>query len=588
MGVIMHDDIPYGGRVPTTDPEVLVRDTVGWTGKNLLRIPSNITSTTKNGIEFTVSRNANGEVDYINANNNSQSNYDTYFALQARGGDYSLPAGTYKISGGINDDIFIYITDANNNSIGSTKAGENEFTLASNTNGIGIGIYIPAGSQVTNIRFYPMIRKASVLDPTYEPYHKNVEEYIPEIAEDKACLFTKDAVGWTGKNLIRRNNSTTNNGITFTVNEDNSVTVNGTATGTAFWGAPASIEVGDYIMNGCPLGGGANYLMDVRNAVGGASPYSRDYQDTGNGIQFHNDAEQTVYINIRIANGYTANNLTFYPMLRKASIIDDTYEPYHASVEEIVKDIRSEQSVLGAKNWFHTNTIVSKATDVEVTITEDGKTIRVNNTTAGSYKMVTFQMPVEKNTNYLFTSDVLVTSGAALVAISDSSGDIITKAPTDGKINIEFNSGDRTAIRVKMLCTQSTSEIGDITYSNNMLRLASDPDDTYVPYAMTNRELTSKISSCSEITGTATINSLSKHGNLVVLDLKITGLTKDAWNYFARIPEGYRPKYSFRTKMFDTNNNAEYQVAIPESGMIQAISALDNKDIILHAAWSII
>jgi hypothetical protein len=50
------------------------------------------------------------------------------------------------------------------------------------------------------------------------------------------------------------------------------------------------------------------------------------YEDTGNGIQFNTNVP--TYCEIRIASGYTCNNLTFYPMIRKADIKDDTYEPY--------------------------------------------------------------------------------------------------------------------------------------------------------------------------------------------------------------------------------------------------------------------
>ena len=36
---------------------------------------------------------------------------------------------------------------------------------------------------------------------------------------------------------------------------------------------------------------------------------------------------------IRLAQGYTCDNLTFHPMLRKADIEDDTYEPYIENTE---------------------------------------------------------------------------------------------------------------------------------------------------------------------------------------------------------------------------------------------------------------
>lgn len=40
------------------------------------------------------------------------------------------------------------------------------------------------------------------------------------------------------------------------------------------------------------------------------------------------DTPDTYNIDIRIQSNYACDNLTFYPMIRKADIEDDTYEPY--------------------------------------------------------------------------------------------------------------------------------------------------------------------------------------------------------------------------------------------------------------------
>lgn len=432
----------------------LIKDTVGWTGKNLLKL--HLTSGSTNGVNYTV--NVDGSISLSGTATN-----DAYLTLHSRLNDpIELESGNYILNGcpanGGGSTYQLYfaksdgssITDYfydNGNGVSFSYDGQYNYT---------VNILVKSGQNVDGKVFYPMIRKVSITDDTYEPYHPSVEQTL------------RDAEVIEGKNLVDIH-----------------------ITDTQFINATKVPEGHTDVIISCNSTGVGQCNVRTFNADG--TTYGNDYAVVENG-NTSGSKRLTIpsggSISLYRVSGDNSNFSNF--MLRDATEEDPTYEPYYIPLKDSKFD-RSEQRVLGAKNRFHANTIVSKATDVGVTITEDGKTIRVNNTTAGSYKMVTFQMPVEKSTNYLFTSDVLVTSGSALIAISDSSSDIIAKAPTDGKINIEFNSGDRTAIRVKMLCTQSTSEIGDVTYSNNMLRLASDPDNTYVPYAMTNKELTDSL-----------------------------------------------------------------------------------------------
>ena len=125
--------------------------------------------------------------------------------------------------------------------------------------------------------------------------------------------------------------SQTINGVTFTVNSDGSVTCNGTATAIAFfsWMGAGILPNNKLVyLTGCPSGGGAsNYLLKMQ-IVG--SPDAL-ITDTGHGsITLFS---QPTYPVLRIQAGYTCNNLTFYPMLRLASIADKTYEPYIADTE---------------------------------------------------------------------------------------------------------------------------------------------------------------------------------------------------------------------------------------------------------------
>lgn len=138
----------------------------------------------------------------------------------------------------------------------------------------------------------------------------------------------------SGKNLLD-NTATTkiSNGITFTVNSDKTVNVNGTNDTSANSSLIINrydLSPGTYILNGCPSGGASN---TYRLAIKETGSYSvLGSIDIGNGSgEFTIDTTTSVQIAIFIQKGLTINNLLFKPMLREATIADDTYEQYGAS-----------------------------------------------------------------------------------------------------------------------------------------------------------------------------------------------------------------------------------------------------------------
>lgn len=128
----------------------------------------------------------------------------------------------------------------------------------------------------------------------------------------------------SSKNFLQNTATTqTINGVTFTVNNDKSITCNGTATGTAAITINTIFSINSTKISGCPMGGSwSSFELDLLNI----NTNNVDVIDTGNGAVIQN--ENSYRVRIRIASGYTCNNLTFYPMIRKADIEDDTYEPY--------------------------------------------------------------------------------------------------------------------------------------------------------------------------------------------------------------------------------------------------------------------
>lgn len=119
----------------------------------------------------------------------------------------------------------------------------------------------------------------------------------------------------------------TENGITFTANTDGTIVANGTATDVAWFYLRGSSEkfkppVGKHRYYGCPAGANANtYRIQVYAYNGTAEDpvYSYDY-GSGGVVDIKENTEY-ISIAIRIASGYTANNLVFNPSMYGVSML---------------------------------------------------------------------------------------------------------------------------------------------------------------------------------------------------------------------------------------------------------------------------
>ncbi len=166
-------------------------------------------------------------------------------------------------------------------------------------------------------------------------------------AADGVAL-NRSTLGYWRKNLLKNTAvSKTQNGVTFTVNEDGTVSVNGTASaGTTLPIGQVEIEKGrTYAVSGCPAGGSSlTYRLDVRYYKNGTITTIGSALDIGEGtaVTLPDDADDNrLLIYIRIGDGTNTENLTFCPMLRYAEITNDAYEPYKPSVEERLAALES-------------------------------------------------------------------------------------------------------------------------------------------------------------------------------------------------------------------------------------------------------
>lgn len=146
-------------------------------------------------------------------------------------------------------------------------------------------------------------------------------------------LFDLSKCGWKTKEL---------NGLSFTINDNGEIIVNGTATAatTVIFTSNSmqgKITSGQLILSGCPqtgVSGGTCRLQFYYNSPSLGS--KQIWQSNSVEATITLPSDYTDYnCSIVINSGFTANNLVFKPMLRIATITDSTFEPYKGNTASI-------------------------------------------------------------------------------------------------------------------------------------------------------------------------------------------------------------------------------------------------------------
>lgn len=171
----------------------------------------------------------------------------------------------------------------------------------------------------------------------------NISEQGTALDEDRAALV--EIVDSGAKNLLKITaTSGTVSGVTYTVNADQTITFNGKAEDTISLDlpVPATVSGKSYFVSGCPAGGATSstYRQLIRDVTNQQNLGS----DIGNGvvITFPNPIGNVV-VRINIFPGYTANNLTFKPMIctKAAWDISQQYVPHRPSYDELIARIEA-------------------------------------------------------------------------------------------------------------------------------------------------------------------------------------------------------------------------------------------------------
>ena len=221
------------------------------------------------------------------------SNYSAIVDFEVEG----IPPLTYKAVAGALKNYRIY---------GNTVNGESVGNLVTDSQSEHYGKYaipITNNSETANIYLDEPLRKVG-----------NEAEYVDYETQKQHRVR---------KNLLSKITATySGNGILLISESDGTVSVNGIATETVFLRLKSDVSYPfDTILSGCAQGGSREgYYLRAQSTI------QTLYSDYGNGVLIPANAQ--VFIEIRIQKGTECNNLEFKPMIRKADIEDDTYEPY--------------------------------------------------------------------------------------------------------------------------------------------------------------------------------------------------------------------------------------------------------------------
>ena len=159
-----------------------------------------------------------------------------------------------------------------------------------------------------------------------------------------------------GKNLIPypyHQTTKTLNGVTFTVNDNGTILVNGTNTGTYTSQIYPTVDIAmglepntTYTLSGCPSGGTASTYR-LRIIINYKLAGNVQYMDYGNGVTFttpSNYVHSRIMIDVPV--GATVENLTFYPQVEVGEKAT-TYQPYKSLEKEYLMLSGEANSVIG-------------------------------------------------------------------------------------------------------------------------------------------------------------------------------------------------------------------------------------------------
>ena len=347
--------------------------------------------------------------------------------------------------------VSLSVVSATGTTLATDSGASAEFSV-SGASFVKVILSIANGAEITNKKFYPMICMADKwgTGKTYAQQRLGVpalSDLIEEMTYDRA-----------GRNLLdlRSAESQTINGITFTVNDDCSITIRGTASSSAFFSVPVVLPAGNKVFFGMTEEGGADsYRLELI-----ATTQGNVYQISASVIPtvFTRSEEWTGYFNIRVANGYTFDNpVTVYPMimLKGDYAKCSKYAPSIGSLRDAVVDLIDK----GAKNIVQNNVESNTKYGVTATSNADGTiTLSGRSTSANDFILVNDLYNPSASTS--FTSNIPAKKGKQYICPATGNTGVRLQC-------IEYNS----AIDYSVASSSDNNKVFSMTKNNMVFRI---------------------------------------------------------------------------------------------------------------------
>lgn len=298
--------------------------------------------TTSTDLTITVETDKDGNLLYVDVNGTASVNTSFYLALQS----VNIEAGDYLLSGctgGSQNSYRLYANDnqyiVNHNNFD----GDTAFTVTPAVGNFNVRIFVGASTVMNHVKFYPMIRRASDTDPTYEPWAMTNQLLTKEttgLIDNQYATEVVNLAPFEGTTQIV-------SGVQITFNSDGSITCNGVNTdkkATAnirlqFGAFKVKKGVAYKITNNA--GGSVNNIagrcLVMRQSSDGVWKASTDSNAAP--YTYTPSADTNMQIIVAINSGLTVNNITFWPMV-SVSTYNGPWVPYGGkSNKELTEDV---------------------------------------------------------------------------------------------------------------------------------------------------------------------------------------------------------------------------------------------------------
>lgn len=372
------------------------------------------------------------------------------------------------------------------------------------------------------------------------------------------------------KNLYDMNatSKTDDYGGVWTVNDDNTITVSGTPTDYKPFTTYSTVilPAGSYILSWNEANV-VNVSVDTVRLFKDGTEVRTVITDKTEAFTFDilpSDDYDSILVQFKRRTNNVEMSGVIKPMIRLASDTDSTYVPYVPTNAKLNEEKMSyaDNGVLGAKNLLK-NDLVSQVKN-GVTFTknaDDSITLSGTATDVSSNTWVNIYY-LELKKDVLYTLSLGIDESSKEIKDACKLGIWNTTGGSAGSIFSIPNVQNKVTFRIPDETVQYGIYVGfGSTFTGTktvypMLRLASDPDDTYQPYAMTNKELT-------EVTTETLLGTLNQNDSFAVMKCgKIVTLvfTNTTWSSVKSLtlPAKYRPPMNIAFHAMIRDGNKYY------------------------------